>query len=198
MLPGLPPLTTKMENRPARGSSGADMGRTSTSSTAPTSTRKLATAELKASQEAREKAGGVRGGNKGAETTVKNAKSKFPSDVKHGPVESALLSFGPVSGKHEGTVLVLGASAASESCLQDPVVSARSRAIVQYPTWIATTTSRPRRPVACSAQGFTACGVMRQFSPTHLVPQPQARWAAVAHRLRHARGWRPRSKLREL
>jgi len=32
-------------------------------------------------------------------------------------------------------------------------------------TWIAKTTSRPRRPWACSAQGPAACGAMRPFSP---------------------------------
>ena len=62
-------------------------------------------------------------------------------------------------------------------------------AIVRYPTWIATTTSRPRRPSACSAQGSVACGVMRPFflERPRLGPEPHARWPAVACRLRHAR-----------
>ena len=32
-------------------------------------------------------------------------------------------------------------------------------------TWTATTTSRPKRSLACSAQGSAACGAMRPFSP---------------------------------
>ena len=58
------------------------------------------------------------------------------------------------------------ASAVSESCLLDSMTFARSlRAIVRCPTWIATTTSRPRRPLACSALGSAACRVMQPFSP---------------------------------
>jgi len=82
------------------------------------------------------------------------------------PVLSALLSFGPVAGKYEGTVIGLGVGCFNESCLMDSMMFARSsRAIVRYPMWIATTTSRPRRPLACSAQGSAACEVMRPFSP---------------------------------
>jgi len=40
-----------------------------------------------------------------------------------------------------------------------------SRVILRHPTWVATTSSRPRRPFACSAPGFGACGVMRPFYP---------------------------------
>ena len=43
---------------------------------------KLAATELKASQEFREKAGGVRGGHKSAEAIVKEANAKLPPDVK--------------------------------------------------------------------------------------------------------------------
>ena len=44
--------------------------------------RKRASLELKASQEAREKTGGRRGGNRSAEEIVKDVNSKLPSDVK--------------------------------------------------------------------------------------------------------------------
>ena len=58
------------------------------------------------------------------------------------------------------------APAASESCQLDSTKFARSsRAVVRYPKWVATTTSRPRRPLVCSAQGSLACGAMRLFSP---------------------------------
>ena len=67
--------------------------------------------------------------------------------------------------KHEGTVLGLRIGCFGE-CLQDPMASTRlSRAIVRCPTWIDTTTSRPRRPLACSAQVSAASEVMRPFSP---------------------------------
>ena len=57
------------------------------------------------------------------------------------------------------------ALAASESYLLDSMTFARSsRATVRYPTWIATTTSRPRRPLACSAQGSIACRGHELFS----------------------------------
>ena len=85
------------------------------------------------------------------------------------------------------------ASAVSESCLLDSMTFSRSsRAVVRYPTWIATTTSRPRRPWACFAQVSAACGVMRPFSPratlswiaaasslacSHPPPAPRARVA---------------------
>ena len=68
------------------------------------------------------------------------------------------------------------ASAVSESCLLGSMKFSRlSRAIVRCPTWIATTTSGPRRPWACSAQGSAACGVMRPFSPGATPP-----WIAAA------------------
>jgi len=58
------------------------------------------------------------------------------------------------------------ASAVSESCLLDSMTFARSsRAIARYPTWVATTTSRQRRPWASTAQGSAARGLMRPFSP---------------------------------
>ena len=59
-----------------------------------------------------------------------------------------------------------GSAAASlASYLLDSMAAVRSsRAIVQYPTWIAKTTSRPRRLLACFAQGSVACGVIRPFS----------------------------------
>ena len=37
-----------------------------------------------------------------------DSKYNHTPDNKTGPVKSALLSFGPVAGKHEGTVLGLG------------------------------------------------------------------------------------------
>jgi len=39
-----------------------------------------------------------------------------------------------------------------------------SRAIVRCPMWVATTTSRPRRPWACFAQGPAACGANFSWS----------------------------------
>jgi len=85
-------------------------------------------------------------------------------------------------------------SAGSESYLLDSITFAcSSRAIVRYPSWIATTTSRPRRPLACSTQGTSRVGSCGQFclERPHLGPEPQARWPAVARRLRNAFGWRP-------
>ena len=92
------------------------------------------------------------------------------------------------------------ASAASESYLLESMTFAHSsRAIVRYLTWIATTTSRPRRPLAYSGQGPAACGVMRPFSPGATSSWTGAASSlAVARRLRHACGWRLRSLLREL
>ena len=49
------------------------------------------------------------------------------------------------------------------------------------PTWVATTTSRPRRPWACFAQGSAACGVMRPFSPGATSP-----WIAAASSLAYS------------
>ena len=84
------------------------------------------------------------------------------------------------------------ASAVSESSLLDSMAFARSsRAIVRYPTWMATTTSPPRRPLACPAQGSAACGVTCshfRLERPHLGSQPQARWPAVTRRLRHTCG----------
>ena len=56
-----------------------------------------------------------------------------------------------------GLPIAVGGSLASTSARS-------SRAFVRYPTWIASTASRPRRPRACFAQGSAACGVMRPFS----------------------------------
>ena len=67
---------------------------------------------------------------------AKDLDSKYhhTPDNEIGPVKSALLSFGPVAGKHNGTVLG-SASAVSESCLLDSMTFARSlRAIVRCPT----------------------------------------------------------------
>ena len=53
------------------------------------------------------------------------------------------------------------ASPASERRLQDLATSARSsRAAARRPTWIAMTTSRSRRPLACPAQEPASCGVV--------------------------------------
>jgi len=78
-------------------------------------------------------------------------------------------------------------AAVSVSCLPDSMTSVRSsRAIVRYPTWIATTTSRPRRPWESSAQS-AARGVMWPSSPGTISP-----WIAAAC------GWRLWSFLRDL
>ena len=66
-----------------------------------------------------------------------------------------------------------------------------SRAIVRYPTWIATTTSRPRRPLACSAQGTAARGVTRPFSPG-----ATSSWIAAASSLACSRHPPPAPRMR--
>ena len=106
-----------------------------------------------------------------------DSKYRRTPDDEIGPVKYALLSFGPVvstRARFSGS-----ASAVSESSLLDSMTFARSsRAIVRYPTWIATTTSRPRRPLACSAQGSAACGVMQPF-----LPGATSSWIAAASSL---------------
>ena len=63
--------------------------------------------------------------------------------------------------------LGIGESAASVIYLLDSIrrLDVYRAKIFRCSTWVAPTTSRPRRPLACSAQGPVACGVMRPFSP---------------------------------
>ena len=73
-------------------------------------------------------------------------------------------------------------SAASESCLLGSMTFARSsRAVVRYPAWIATTTSRPRSLRACSAQGSTACWDMRPHAQHTRTPLHPAALASVPY-----------------
>ena len=83
-------------------------------------------------------------------------------------------------------------SAVSESCLPGSMAPARSsRAILRYPTWIATTIvaqGGPGHVPLVDPPRVGSCGRLFLEQP-RLGSQPQARWLAVTRRLRHACGW---------
>jgi len=125
---------------------------------------------------------------------AKDLDSKYhhTPDDEIGPVKSALLSFGPVAGKYEGTVFGLRVGCFEElsagfngAC----TFIARNRAVSYMDRY---DESRPRRPLACpTLRSDTCCGVIRPFLPGATAAASSL--ACSRPCLRHARGWRLRS-----
>jgi len=112
------------------------------------------------------------------------------------PVNSAFLSFSPVAGKYEGTVLGLGIG-----CFGELAAGFKWRLHVHRAQSCGIPRGSQRRQVAQGGPEHVplkdplrveSCGRFRLEQP-HLGSQPQARWPAVTRRLRHVCGWRLRS-----
>ena len=111
-----------------------------------------------------------------------------------GPVKSALLSFGPVAGKHEGTVLGLGIGCFGElSAGFNDVCAfiARNRAVSYVDRF---DDMLPKEDLGMFRSRIRPCGAMRQLSPG-----ATASWIAAASSLACSRpppaphAWRLRS-----
>ena len=88
-----------------------------------------------------------------------DSKYNHTPDDEIGPVRYAFLLFGPVAGKHEGSVLGLGIGCFGElSAGFNDVCTfiARNRAVTYMDRY---------DDKSCSALGSAACGVMQPFSP---------------------------------
>ena len=94
-----------------------------------------------------------------------------------------------MAGKHEGMLLWLGISCLGKlpAAFDDVCTFIARNQLVSYSTRIATTTSRrPRRPLAWPTRGSAAWGHAAVFAWSDLILDRirQARWSAVARRLR--------------
>ena len=125
-----------------------------------------------------------------------DSKNHHTSVNEYDPVESALLSFGPVAGKYEGTVLGLGIGCFGELPAAGPssvyTFIACSRVVSYVDRY---DDKSPKGPLECSVQESVACGVMRPFSPgATLISLACSRPPPAC--FRHARGeWRLRSSI---